>query len=296
MNPLLQKIENDVNNSFTISKGDKSYFYNRWHYHPEIELTLIKRGSGTRLVGDSVEPFSEGELVLIGPHLPHFWRFDTPHPARNKTTAPEAVSIHFKEDLWGPNFLAIPEMEHIKDLLSRAKRGIEFQGRTRNEAVAVVEKILAAEYADRIILLLQMLNLLVAAKEFRILSILGPVIPGEIEQVDGISRICSYTLTHFQEKMDIKKLSSIANVSPNSFRRYFKSRTLKTYWQFLLDIRIGHACKLVMENKYTISQICFSCGFNNLANFNRRFKDKMGVPPLVYAKMARSKAINSNPY
>lgn len=295
MNPLLQRIEYGVNSSFNISKGQDDSFYSRWHYHPEIELTLIKKGSGIRIIGDSIEPFSAGDLILVGAHLPHSWRLDAGHQDKNRPASLEALSVHFDEELWRPGFLSMPEMKQIKHLLSRAKRGIKVQGRTRKAVAVMMEKMLIETDADRIILLLQVFNILSTAEECRVLSILGPVSPDEMEQTDAISRIYHYTLTHFHEKIDIKHLSEIANISPNSFRRYFRSRTMKTYWQFLLDVRIGHACQLVIENKYTISQICFSCGFNNLANFNRRFKDKMGVPPLVYAKMARTKAINRNP-
>lgn len=284
MNPLLQRIEYGANSSFSISREQSGCFYGRWHYHPEIELTLIKKGSGTRIIGDSIEPFSAGDLILIGAYLPHSWRLDARYQAKNSRLSPETVSVHFNEDVGGPGLLAIPEMKRIKDLLSRAKRGIKVPGRTRKAVAAIMEKMWSTTEADRVILLLQALNMLSTADECRVLSILGPVNPGEMEQTDAISRIYHYTLTHFHEKIDIKHLSAIANVSPHSFRRYFRSKTMKTYWQFLLDIRIGHACRLVMENKYTISQICFSCGFNNLSNFNRRFKEKMGVSPLAYAR------------
>lgn len=290
MNPLLQRIEYGANSSFRISREQNDCFYDRWHFHPEVELTLVKRGGGTRIIGDSIEPFSAGDLILIGANLPHSWRLDAGHRAKNSRLSPETVSVHFKDEAWGPGFLGMPEMKRIRDLLSRAKRGIKVLGRTRKAVAAILGKLLNATDADRVILLLQALNMLSTSEECRVLSILGPVSPGETEQTDAISRIYHYTLTHFHEKIDIKHLSAIANVSPNSFRRYFRSKTMKTYWQFLLDVRIGHACKLVMENKYTISQICFSCGFNNLSNFNRRFKEKMGVSPLAYARNSGAKA------
>ena len=294
MNPMLQKIEYDSDISFGIREEREAYSYNRWHYHPEIELTLIKKGSGTRLVGDSIESFSEGYLILLGANLPHFWRFGPDHFVRDKPSDIEAVSIYFKDDFWGRNFLSIPEMKNIKEVLLRAKRGIKIQGKAKEETAALMERMLAVKDADRVILLLQMLNILGDCPECPTLSIIGSADHTEYDHTDAISRIYSYTLTHFPEKIEMRKLSSIVNVSPHSFRRYFKSRTGKTYWQFLLDVRVGHACKLLMENKYTVSQICFSCGFNNLSNFNRRFKEKMGVTPSCYTKKKGTKRIEGD--
>ncbi|MGH2644554.1 MAG: AraC family transcriptional regulator, partial [Chitinophagaceae bacterium] len=260
------------------------YLYNHWHFHPEVELTLIRKGTGMRLVGDSMEPFSDGDLMLLGSNLPHLWRSDPEYFQNKAGLQVEAVAIHFMDDFWGSSFLELPELKGIKELLEKSKRGIKVLGKTQHKISANMERMPKAKSADRLTLLLSMLNEIFLSGEYQLLSSIGFGKAYDRGHTDNINKIYNYTLEHFQEKICIRELAAIANVSPNSFCRYFKSRTMKTYWQFLLEVRIGYACKLLSENKISVSQICFSCGFNNLSNFNRQFKDKMGITPSGYLR------------
>lgn len=284
MKPILRKIDTGYNYSFSVREDAGAYLYNHWHFHPEIELTLIRKGIGMRLVGDSMEPFSHGDLILLGSNLPHLWRSDPEYFKNNEALQVEAVAIHFMEDFWGTPFLELPEMLQIKELLLQAKRGIKVEGRTKQKVTGMMERILDAENTQRITLLLNMLALLSDSKELQLLSSVGFTKTYDRGYTDSINHIYNYTLEHFHEKICMRELANIANVSPHSFCRYFKSRTMKTYWQFLLEVRIGYACKLLMENKFSISQVCFSCGFNNLSNFNRQFKEITGMTPSIYMK------------
>lgn len=284
MKPILRKIDAGYNYSFSIREDVGSYLYNHWHFHPEAELTLIRKGSGMRLVGDSMESFTDGDLILLGSNLPHLWRSDPEYFTNNENLHIEAVAIHFLENFWGENFLELPEMQKVKGILEQAKRGIKILGKARKTLIPLMEQMLTAREVNRITLLLQMLYLLSESNEFQLLSSIGFSKSYDRGYTDNINRIYNYTLEHFQEKICIRDLASLANVSPNSFCRYFKTRTMKTYWRFLLEVRIGYACKLLIENKTNISQICFSCGFNNLSNFNRHFKEMIGLTPKSYLK------------
>ncbi|MGO4294978.1 AraC family transcriptional regulator [Chitinophaga sp. RAB17] len=284
MKPILRKVDTGHNYSFSIREDIYPYLYNHWHYHPETELTLIRKGSGMRLVGDSMERFNDGDLILLGADLPHMWRSDEIYFQELPDLQIEAVAIHFKADFWGSGFLELPEMKGVKDLLKKAKNGIKIHGRTREMVSLKMEAILHASQVQRIEYLLSMLHMIALSEEYTLLSSMGFANTYNISNTDNINQIYTYTFNNFQQKITLKDVATAANVSPNSFCRYFKSRTLKTYWQFLLEIRIGYACRLLIENNLSVSQIGYTCGFNNLSNFNRQFKIITKKTPLQYMK------------
>jgi len=282
--PILRKIDTGTDYSFSIREDIHPYLYNHWHYHPEVELTLIRKGKGIRLVGDSIQPFEDGDLVLLGANIPHLWRSDASYFDRSSGLTIEAIAIHFKADFWGNAFLGLPELSFIKKLLDSAQRGIRLLGGTHERVAAKMEEIIHATGAARIERLLHILDLIATSTECELLSSTGFVQAFNANNADRIDQIFNYTFTHFKEPLSIEKVAAAVNLSPHSFCRYFKTRTLKTYWQFLLEIRIGYACKRLLENKQNISQIAFESGFSNLSNFNRQFKAVMGLTPQQYLK------------
>lgn len=283
MKPILRKVDTG-NNSFSIREDVFPYLYNHWHFHPEIELTFIRKGTGMRLVGDSIEQFTDGDLVLIGENLPHLWRNDAVYFEGREELFAEALAMHFRNDFWGEAFLQLPEMIPVKDLLEKAKLGIKIGGETKGLIIPKMEEALQARGPERIALLLHILNTLAASKDCTSLSSEGFSKSYSLTNTDKINVVYNYTFTHFQRELSIKEVAGAVNLSPHSFCRYFKTRTLKTYWQFLLEVRIGYACKLLIENKLSVSSIAFECGFNNLSNFNRHFKSITGKTPLLYVK------------
>ncbi len=285
MKPILRKVDTGHNYSFSIREDIYPYLYNHWHYHPEIELTLIRKGSGMRLVGDSTERFEDGDLVLLGCELPHMWRSDAIYFQDQPGLQIEAIAIHFSDHFWGPGFLDLPEMKAVKELLTKARHGIRIHGATREQISREMEAILKASQVQRITSLLNILDTIAGSKDCTLLSSVGFVNSYNTINTDNINKIYHYTFNNFQQKITLKEVAAAANVSPNSFCRYFKSRTLKTYWQFLMEVRIGYACKLLIENNLPMSQVGYTCGFNNLSNFNRQFKLLTQKTPLQYQKV-----------
>lgn len=284
MKPILRKVNVAAAYSFSVREDVLPYLYNHWHYHPEVELTLIRKSKGTRLVGDHIERFEDGDLVLLGSNLPHMWRNDEDHFKENSGLHVEAVAIHFHENFWGNAFLSLPEMEIIRQLMKHAQRGVKVIGKTRGQLAQKMEKMLAAEGPQKIALLLDLLSTIAVTKEKLFLSSLGFVQDYSLERTDKINEIYNYTFTNFTESISIEAVSKAVHISPNSFCRYFKTRTSKTYLQFLTELRIGHACKLILENEMSIAQVCYASGFNNISNFNRKFKEITGKTPLQYYK------------
>ncbi len=284
MKPILRKVDAGYNYSFSIHEDIYPFLFNHWHYHPETELTYIRKGRGIRLAGDSVERFEDGDLILLGANLPHYWRSDAAYFKPQSKLHVEAVAIHFKEDFWGNGFLDLPEMAGIKKLLQQSGRGIKITGKTKQALLPKMEAMLKAKDSCRIEGLLGLLHAIAHSKDRVMLSSAGFTEFYDTADTDRINEIYTYTFNNFQKQFTIKEIASAVNISPNSFCRYFKTRTLKTYWQFLMEVRIGYACKLLIENRMSVAGVCYECGFNNLSNFNRRFRHIIKMSPLQYGK------------
>ncbi len=284
MRPQLLKIPIGLAQSFSIRQDEVPYFYNRWHYHPELELVYIVKGSGTQFIGNSIRRFNSGDVLLVGSNLPHYWRCDNEYFQGNSELLAKAIVIHFRANFWGDTFLALPENQPIVELLQRAQQGIRFAGSSKKDVIPLLQMLTDDSVKNRLIPLLQALDTLAHCTDYEVLSTNYRSPQFDDEDTDRINRIYAYSLTNFQQKITIEKAAEIANISPNSFCRYFKSRTRKTYSQFLLELRVGHACKLLREQKLSIAQVCFESGFHTFSNFNKYFKYIMGCSPIQYQK------------
>jgi AraC-like DNA-binding protein len=282
--PQLLTVPKSPQQSFSIRRDVVLYFYDRWHYHPELELVHIEQGSGTQFIGDNIQTFQSGDLLLIGSNLPHYWRCDEKYFQNNTQLYAQATVLHFSEQVLGEPFLNLPENRHILGLLNRAKWGMKLLGSENAEIKELLQNLLDQTGGNPIISLMQILEAL--AQHPGAIQLSSSFSEQEYDQfdTDRINQIYQYTLSNFQQKISINDISAVASISPNSFCRYFKSRTRKTYAQFLLKIRIEHACKLLREGKTSVAQTCFESGFNNFANFNKYFKIHTGKSPLQYQK------------
>src|SRR6202012_393273 len=284
MKAILRKVDFGNDYSFSVGEDILPFLYNHWHFHPELELTLIRKGKGIRLVGDSLEEFDDGDVILLGSNLPHMWRNDHAYFEKDSNLHIEAIAIHFKECFWGTGFFDLPEMKNIRELFDRAKQGIKIKGKTRELVQKKMEAILQVNGVKRIEYLLNMLEMIASSTSSSILASSGFTKTYNLTNTDKINDIYDYTFNNFKNRITIKEIAEVVNLSPHSFCRYFKTRTLKTYWQFLSEIRVGYACKMLIENRLSIGQICYESGFNNLSNFNRCFKTTTGKTPLQYFK------------
>jgi AraC-like DNA-binding protein len=284
MKPILRKIDTGMNSSFSIREDIQPFLYNHLHYHPELELTYIRKGKGTRLVKDNIDRFDDGDLILLGANVPHVWRSDSIYFEQLPGVGIEAIAIHFKEDFWGEQFLCLPELKNVRDLFIQSERGLKITGRTKNVVISIMESMLCGSEIERILGLLNILNTISSTREYRALSGTRFSSSYALPNLDRINSIYNYTFDNFQNPIKIKEVAAVANLSPNSFCKYFKTRTSKTYFEFLMEVRIGYACKLLVEQESSVGQVCFECGFNNLSNFNRYFKAMVKLTPLQYAK------------
>lgn len=191
---------------------------------------------------------------------------------------------HFSENFWGDQFLNLPENKAIKSLLENSRRGLQVNGKVKIKVADLLEQMLTAEGTQRIVLLIEALSLIANCNQTVKLSSIGFKQDYDESENIRINAIYDYTLSNFRRKIHLEEIANVAVISPNSFCRYFKSKTRKTYSRFLTEIKVGHACKLLMENKLNIKQLCYESGFNNLASFHKYFKITTGKSPLNYQK------------
>lgn len=283
MKPALLKIISGPAISFSARSDSRSYKNNHWHYHPEYELIHMVRGAGTLFAGDGIHYFKDGDLVFIGSHLPHYWMFDDEYSSANPKSSYIEVT-QFRDDFWGRDFLSLPETQKIAGLLKKAQTGIIFRGPKAAEAKKILTALIQASETRRIILLLE---LLVCMLECRKLITISSPYHGyqSFAANERINTIYNYTLHHFKSNIYIKDIAALTNLTTNSFCRYFKSCTRKSYSQFVMELRIGHTCKLLSEGKKSVKEICHESGFNTFTNFNRQFKKLKGMQPSEYRKM-----------
>lgn len=284
MKPQLIKVPMSQNASFLFRQFNLTNVNSHWHYHTEIELIKIHNGTGTQFVGDNIVRFNAEDIVLIGSNLPHFWRYD--EDSFTKTDVLRSTVIHFSENLWGERFKELPENILFKNLLERAKRGLLLRGNTKNIVSELMQKIGASDNTYRFIFLLECLVVIATGSESDVVPLALPGFqyqPSEIEH-DRINTIYEYSIQNFKERIPLEVIASEIGLTPSSFCRYFKSKMGKSYTDFILELRVGHACKLVLENKLNIKQICYESGFNNFTSFHKHFKAITGFSPQNYQK------------
>lgn len=282
MKPHLLKVPHSSDYSFSIRKDMMPNINNNWHFHKEIELIHFHRGQGTQFIGDHIKFFERGDIVLVGSNLPHYWKYDESCFTIEKDNRPYSTVLHFEENFLGEKFLHLPEAKVIKVLLEKAKRGILIKGTTGKKTADLIEKIYVSKGLNRIIAALECLLAIADTKEKILLSSLGFKYDFADFEQERINEVYNFSMLNFSRKIYLEEISAIAKMAPNSFCRYFKVKTGKTYSQFLSEIRIGYSCKLLLDNRKSLKQICYESGFNNFSCFHKKFKTITGKTPQNY--------------
>jgi len=248
-------------------------------------LHYVIKGEGLRFVGDNISNFAPDEMVLLGENLPHNWRCKDDYSQNNPDLNTEVMAIHFLPDCLGKHMLTLPEAYLIPKLFEKAKSGMIIHGETKDKLVELMRVALKATNIDRIIILLNILKTLAETDEYdQIINSSNTFYQSNESEILRINKICNYTLSHYKNDITLQDVASLSNLSVTSFCRYFKLVTKKTYYDFLIEIRVSHACRFLIENKLPTEVICFECGFNNVSNFYRHFKNVTGLTPLDYKR------------
>ena len=264
--------------SFARLDFDLPQFDTHYHCHPEIEITWIVESEGQRLVGDTLESFEPEDLILIGSNVPHQYRNWGEDRARSKV-------IQFRRDLFGIGFLDLPELSKIKRLLDRAARGLRFSDAVRRAAFQQLQKVFEApEGAGPLIELLELLKIMSMDEGSSPIASAVYAEPVKLKKIDRLQRVLNYLETHWQESVTLKEAAKVAALHPQSMSRFFQQHLGMNFQEYLIQLRIGRAARLLLETERTVVDIAFHCGFNNLANFNRHFQSVYQQTPSAYRR------------
>ena len=289
MKPLLEKSIDSLNQSFLVKKLHEPFFDPNWHFHPHYQLFTVIKGTGTRFIGDDIRHFEEGDTVFLGPNMPHLWRSDRNYFEKESQLQTEGIVVYFKEDFLGNDFFEKPEMFDIKSFLKNSERGLDLTGTLGTEMVNDLKELLGLTGFEGISKLMNILHKLSITNDYQYISSSNYTNTHKISETERMRIVHEYVLKHFKENINLSTVASLSNMTEAAFCRYFKSRTNKTFSDFVKEIRIGNACKILQDENKSISQTCYESGYNTVSNFNNQFKSLKGVSPLQYQKLYRRK-------
>jgi len=272
--------ENITYASSTVVVKEEYFSFNDFpfHYHPEFELILILKGSGQRFVGDNIAEFKSGELYFFGANLPH--TFYNKHLPADRDI--HQIVIQFDESFLGRGFFDRDCFKQIKTFLENARRGYCFSAKLTQQVSRKITRMVQLNEAEVLIELLSLLNQLSGTAGFSFIASAGYQVNANSKDPERMAGVYDYIFRHFNEDISLNQVASVACLSPEAFCRYFKKHTRKKFSEFLVEVRIGHACKLLQENRLGIHQISIQCGFNNISYFNRKFKLITQKTPVEY--------------
>ena len=267
-------------NSFAVREFKLPAFSSPWHFHPECELTCILQSTGERFVGDSLTRFIPGDLVLLGANLPHYWRNDA--PAKSSACYAHSLVVQFREECFGTEFLSLPELTEVRKLLLRARRGLAITGTTSSEVKGEMLRLKGESGLGMVIGLLTILKILCDSDEKQPLS--SPGFNPFVDEFasERINKAYQYVFKHFAGTLDHQEIARTVGMSLSAFCHYFKRVTGRTLSDFIKEVRIGHARKLLMETDATVAETAYASGYESLSNFNRQFQEISGTSPKVF--------------
>ena len=272
------KIPRNEESSFRVQVDEVSHFFDRFHHHPELQITLIEKSHGTLLIGNSVSSFQEGELFAIGANVPHcFKSHDSFYESKNSDA--KSTSIFFNENSLGAGFFELPELKKVRLFLNEANRGMLIKGKARDFVVSKIEQLSAKSGLARIVSLLEILDKISNSDEIEFLSAIDFSVNPASQESKKLETVFQYVLDNYEQPIKLEEVAAVANLSISAFCRFFKARTRKTFSRFVNEFRISVACKKLLTGEYNISEICYQVGFTNLSNFNRQFKEITGFSP-----------------
>ena len=266
--------------------------FSLWHYHPEYELVLITRGKGKRMVGDNISQFEEDDLVFVGSKTPHEWLCDSKYFTGPNGFWGEGLVIHFQHDFLGQDFFNIPEFRSLQKFLNDSARGFQFLGESKRMIISIMLKMRKMNDIEKLYALFSIFQILATTDEIKILSSPGFIKTFSLTENQPMRKAMQFIMQNFQDKIQIKDLLEIANMSNTAFYSQFKSTYKMTFKNYLLNLRVGYACKLLTGDKLNISEIAYTCGFENISNFNRQFKKIRGITPSEFQKAVNSLDVN----
>lgn len=269
--------------SFHTSKCIHKYLNTPWHYHPEYEILYIKHGTGTRYVGNNISSFEPGEILLLGPNLPHVWRNDEKYYSDDFKENAEVWVCHFLDIVLGDSLLKLHEFKKVNEMLIASSKGVLF--RFQPEIIMDFEKkfetLIYANGLHRMIGLLELFDILIKCNDYELLNSNALIsdFPAESEKMQ---QIYQFVTKNYKQEISLEQAASLVHMSVTNFCRYFKRMNNKTFMEYVNEVRIYKACQMLRESTLSVTEICYESGFNNFSNFSRHFKNIKKRTPKQY--------------
>lgn len=277
MQPQYLKIPQEPNTSFRFALHQQKRLPFFYHFHPEYELVLITKGHGTRFIGDHIEKYKTGDLILLGPYLPHSW-------VLNENTGHEALVMHFNDDFLGPNALEKPELKNIKAVLKRSQAGLKFTGSAKNKIAKAIKTLKNEKGLNKLLGFLKILEQMALTKDVQSLNAASKNRKTSNQYQKRVEEISNYINENYTKPITQARVAKHVHLSTSSFSRFFKQTMGVSFPRYLNELRVGLACKLLMDDSQSITSICFACGFNNISNFNRQFLAIKTISPRSFKR------------
>ncbi len=282
MKPIPFKIPKSDQKGLLVQVDELPYFYSQLHYHPEYQITAIERGQGIFYAGNTMSSFKALDIFIIGPNVPHLLKCPD-HYYSESSPGVRGISLFFDKMSFGKYFFDIKEMEGLKQLLKTSNRIIKISGALHGP---LFDKIVSAPFLQNEQLIIAFLEILSLCNKAQKILLNSYQYNLTLSADDGgrLDKVLAYTFKNFKEAISISEIAKVASLSRSQFSAFFKLHTGKTYIQFLNELRVENACILLKNQQYTVEQVCYEVGFQNVSNFTRQFKKVKNSSPSGYRK------------
>lgn len=285
MKPIPAKIlEGKENGVFDTKIVTSPYFSTLFHFHEECQINYVVESVGTRMIGDSVESFGHDDLILVGSNIPHVWHNSREYfISSNPENKAKSITLFFHPDKILDIFSQFGNVKTLADFFQLSKRCMRFKGEAKLQIKNLLMELAEeANVLQRLTLLTKILHVLSQTKDYDLLTGAGYTNTYHLKDNDRMDIILKYIFNNFSKEILLEDVADMIHMNKQSFCRYFKNRTQKTFVEFVNEVRIGHACKLLNQEEYRVSNLAYDCGFNSLSNFNKFFKKIKGSTPREY--------------
>ncbi|MGZ0657616.1 AraC family transcriptional regulator [Coraliomargarita sp. W4R53] len=292
MKATLEAIPQTMSESFAYRVFDQKCFTTPWHYHPELEITLIESSVGELFVGDGIRSFRGGDLYIFGPNLPHYFH----NSEMNNKLSSRALVIQFRPEIFGNKFWELIEMTSIRKLMQQANLGIRVDGACLETAKVQIREMSQLNGAARLLKLFHLLEGISHEQlNLETLSSEGFMPVLDLEANRRMTKVYQYIFSEFRSEITLGGAAQAAGMTQSAFCRYFRKVTGKQFTAFINELRISRSCRELIDSTRNIAEIAYDCGYGSLSNYNRCFKLITGVSPRAF-RVRHTKAMAENNY
>jgi AraC-like DNA-binding protein len=266
----------------SLVERDDAFFNAPYHFHPEMELVYVTESFGKRVIGDIIEPFTEGDMVFIGSNLPHIWMNDEIFYKENSNLKAKAIVLYFNKNIFSQGFYEMKETLTLNLFFQNAEKGIRIGGKTKEAVAQKLKDLLQKKDFEKVVGLLEIMDIISLSKDITYITSDGYNAQLTHSETDRLSDVFKYVRQNFKENINLATIANVSNLTPQSFCRLFKKRTGKSFVEYINEVRISAACKFLLDTDWSISEVAYNCGYKTVSNFNKLFKSIMGSSPKIY--------------